>query len=196
MAAVSAAAVAAAGMAALTVLVVVVAAVNIGGIAQIAAQQRVHRRVRLAAGAAIEPDARFCQRRRRFRRRSGHPRPAASENPPARRGRCRWYRRLPHGQFCRPPSHRTFCHISDPLPIHISKNPCSFSAASSFPFSLEPVSAKEGVSASKTALSGCLFAKIRAYTPPSLAPIKITFSIDSAFNSFAAKSTCSSASVV
>lgn len=65
MAAVSAAAVAAAGMAALTVLVVVVAAVNIGVIAQIAAQQRVHRRVRLAAGAAIEPDVRFCQRRLR-----------------------------------------------------------------------------------------------------------------------------------
>ena len=65
MAAVSAAAVAAAGMAALTVLVVVVAAVNIWVIAQIAAQQRVHRRVRLAAGAAIEPDVRFCQRRLR-----------------------------------------------------------------------------------------------------------------------------------
>lgn len=45
--------------------VVVVAAVNIGVIAQIAAQQRVHRRVRLAAGAAIEPDVRFCQRRLR-----------------------------------------------------------------------------------------------------------------------------------
>ena len=55
------AAVAAAGVTARTVLVVVVVAVNIGIIAQIAAEQCAHRRVSFSADTAIELDSRFGQ---------------------------------------------------------------------------------------------------------------------------------------
>ena len=60
-----AAAMLAAGMAALAVGVVVMITVDIGIVCKRACQQGVHRRVRLAADAAVEPDARLCQRRLR-----------------------------------------------------------------------------------------------------------------------------------
>ena len=55
------AAVAAAGVTRFAMLVVVVVAVNIGVIAQISAEQCVHRRVGFSADTAIELDARFGQ---------------------------------------------------------------------------------------------------------------------------------------
>ena len=59
------AAVLTAGVPALAVCVIVVAAPDIGIVAERSRQQRVHRRVCLAADAAVEPDARLCQRRLR-----------------------------------------------------------------------------------------------------------------------------------
>ena len=56
------AAVVAAAVAALTVLMVMVVAVDIGIIAEVSDQQRRDRRVRLTADAAVELDARLCQR--------------------------------------------------------------------------------------------------------------------------------------
>ena len=59
------AAVLTAGVPALAVCVIVVAAPDIGVVAERPRQQCVYRRVRLAADAAVEPDARLCQRRLR-----------------------------------------------------------------------------------------------------------------------------------
>ena len=59
------AAVLTAGVPALAVCVIVVVAPDIGVVAERPRQQCVYRRVRLAADAAVEPDARLCQRRLR-----------------------------------------------------------------------------------------------------------------------------------